>query len=60
MIAKTQIHLLYLQILHQNTIFLILLNVKIPSPLERFKMKYDELSSDNGDFTRIFRSLQEM
>ena len=36
-----------------NAIFLISSNVKIPSPLERFKMKRTELFSENGDFMRI-------
>ena len=44
----------FCQIYAQNTIFLILLNVKIPSPLARVKMKRDELFSKNGDSTRIF------
>ena len=43
-----------------NTIFLILSNVKIPSPLERFKMKRDELFSKNGDSVCIFWRLCEM
>ena len=34
--------------------FLILSNVKIPSPLERSKMKRTELFLKNGDSTRIF------
>ncbi len=42
-----------MQISYQNTFFLILLNVKILSPLERSKMKRDELLSKNGDSTRI-------
>ena len=33
--------------------FLILSNVKIPSPLERSKMKRDGLSSQNEDSVRI-------
>ena len=44
----------YYQFYYPYTIFLILSNVKIPSPLERFKMKRDELLSKNGDSTRIF------
>ena len=47
-------------VFHRNTIFLILSNVKIPSPLERFKMKFTELFSENGDSTHIFRSLHEL
>ena len=39
--------------LYQNAFSLILSNVKIPSPLERFKMKCVELFSKNGAFTRI-------
>ena len=50
----------YLPILHQNTIFLILSNVKIPSPLARVKMKRAELFSENGDSTRIFKRLYEL
>ncbi|MBO5024843.1 MAG: hypothetical protein J6C86_01710 [Bacteroidaceae bacterium] len=44
----------YLFVLYPNTIFLILSNVKIPSPLARVKMKRTELSSKNGASTRIF------
>ena len=44
----------------QNTVFLILSNVKILSPLERSKMKRDELLSKNGDSTRIFKSLRKL
>ena len=47
-------------ILFQNAIFLILLNVKISSPLERFKMKRDELFSKNGDSMRVSWSPQEL
>ena len=44
----------------QNTIFLILPNVKILSPLARVKMKRAELFSENGDSTRISWSLRKM
>ncbi len=43
-----------------NAIFLILLNVKIPSPLERSKMKRAELFSKNGDSAHIFKSIRQM
>ena len=39
--------------LHPNTIFLILSNVKNPSPLARVKMRRNELFSKNEAFTRI-------
>ena len=38
----------------QNAFFLILLNVKISSPLARVKIVRTELFSENGDSTRIF------
>ena len=47
-------------ILTKIAFFLILPNVKILSPLERFKMKRDELFSKNGDSTRISWSLREL
>ncbi len=50
----------YLLILHQNTFFLISLNVKIPSPLARAKIDRAELFSENGDSTRILKHLIEM
>ncbi len=37
----------------ENIVFLILLNVKIPSPLERFKMRHVGLFSQNGASVRI-------
>ncbi len=37
----------------QNAFFLILPNVKIPSPLTRVKIDRTELFSENGDSTRI-------
>ena len=37
---------------------MIFLIVKIPSPLARVKMKCTELSSQNGDSTRIFKSFR--
>ncbi len=46
--------------IRQNAVFLILSNVKILSPLERFKMRRDELFSKNGDSTRIFKSSREL
>ncbi|MCD8237629.1 MAG: hypothetical protein LUD00_13530 [Prevotellaceae bacterium] len=44
----------------KKSIFLILPNVKIPSPLARVKMKRAELLSEIGDSTRIFRKLPEL
>ncbi len=40
--------------LEKFIVFLILSNVKNSSPLERFKMRRDELFSENGDSTHIF------
>ena len=44
----------YYCFLPQNTIFLILPNVKILSPLARAKMKCSELFSKNEASTRVF------
>ena len=42
------------QYLKGFVVFLILSNVKNSSPLERFKMRRDELFSENGDSTHLF------
>ncbi len=49
-----------IRILHQNAFFLILLNVKIPSPLARVKIDHAELFSENEDSMCIFKHLIEM
>ena len=45
---------------HHNTIFLILSNVKILSPLKCSKMKRNELFSKNGDSTHTFWKLCQL
>ena len=60
MITDLSVLVITCWIWEKNTVFLILSNVKISSPLERFKMKRVELFSKNGDSTLISKSLREL
>ena len=53
MTAVSVVLISVLPTLHLFAIFLILSNVKIPSPLARVKMRRAELFSENGDSARI-------